>query len=324
MLDMMKRHEIQVLRRAGHSQLEVAKLAGTSERTVRRVEDEPAVRSVEPDETRRRGIGRPSKAEAFRLFVTNVLAAEPDVLSLEILRRARLDGYEGGKSALYALIATLRPKPTRPVVRFEGLPGEFSQHDFGHVDVRFMDGGTKRIHFDDPTGPDTSSTQPARISGKTPAEFPEPTEIASARGTGVLAARGVRNAEGDETELINPRHAGSGAGRTGAWKRLHAMYRRSPERVEGSADENQALVPALLLANHWELLEELASLAAKDPAWRKFVLERLSFPSDLLALRQAVANSESCPARHRSLLCRSVVEAERLAEEEAEGLSAGQ
>ena len=28
-----------------------------------------------------------------------------------------------------------------------GLPGEFSQHDFGHVDVRFMDGSTKRIHF---------------------------------------------------------------------------------------------------------------------------------------------------------------------------------
>jgi len=147
MLDMMKRHEIQVLRRAGHSQLEVARLAGTSERTVRRVEDEPAVISVEPGEAERRGIGRPSKAEVFRPFVMNALAAEPDVLSLEVLRRARLEGYQGGKSALYALIAAVRPKPTRPVVRFEGLPGEFSQHDFGHVDVRFMGGSTKRIHF---------------------------------------------------------------------------------------------------------------------------------------------------------------------------------
>jgi len=82
MLDMMKRHEIQVLRKAGHSQLEVAKLAGTSERTVRRVEDEPDVRSVEPGEAQRRGIGRPPKAEAFRPFVTNVLAAEPDVLEI--------------------------------------------------------------------------------------------------------------------------------------------------------------------------------------------------------------------------------------------------
>jgi hypothetical protein len=31
------------------------------------------------------------------------------------------------------------------VVRFEGLPGEFSQHDFGQVDVRFLDGSTRRV-----------------------------------------------------------------------------------------------------------------------------------------------------------------------------------
>jgi hypothetical protein len=33
------------------------------------------------------------------------------------------------------------------VTRFEGLPGEFSQHDFGQVDVRFLDGHEERIHF---------------------------------------------------------------------------------------------------------------------------------------------------------------------------------
>src|SRR5437867_3637604 len=33
------------------------------------------------------------------------------------------------------------------MVRFEGLPGEFTQHDFGQVDVRFLEGTTKRIHF---------------------------------------------------------------------------------------------------------------------------------------------------------------------------------
>ena len=41
-----------------------------------------------------------------------------------------------------------RSSPTwAPVVRFEGLPGEFSQHDFGHVDVAFVDGRKKRVHF---------------------------------------------------------------------------------------------------------------------------------------------------------------------------------
>jgi transposase len=69
------------------------------------------------------------------------------VMSLEIFRRLKEEGYSGGKSALYALVSALRPKPVEPVVRFEGLAGEFSQHDFGQVDVRFMDGHSRRIHF---------------------------------------------------------------------------------------------------------------------------------------------------------------------------------
>ena len=32
-------------------------------------------------------------------------------------------------------------------VRFEGVPGEFSQHDFGQADVRYGDGRTERVHF---------------------------------------------------------------------------------------------------------------------------------------------------------------------------------
>lgn len=40
---MLKRHEIQFLRRAGHSQLEVATVAGVSRRTVQRIDIEVAV-----------------------------------------------------------------------------------------------------------------------------------------------------------------------------------------------------------------------------------------------------------------------------------------
>ena len=40
---MLKRHEIQVLRRAGHTLKEVAKLTGVSQSSVQRVEAEPAV-----------------------------------------------------------------------------------------------------------------------------------------------------------------------------------------------------------------------------------------------------------------------------------------
>src|SRR2546422_6105752 len=148
MLDMLKRHAIQVLRQAGHSLPEVAKLAGVSVRSVQRVGDEEAVSSIDNEvEGIRRKIGRPSKAEPFRGFVVEQLTKEPELISLEVLRRARLDGYLGGKSALYELIHSVRPKPVRLITRFEGLPGEFSQHDFGQVDVGFLDGTKKRIHF---------------------------------------------------------------------------------------------------------------------------------------------------------------------------------
>jgi transposase len=148
MIDMLKRHEIQVLRRAGHSQVEAAKLAGVSLGSVRRVEREPDVTQIDSGpERERRGIGRPAKAEPFRPLVAQVLAQEPELLSVEILRRVKLAGYTGGKTALYELVSALRPTTVRPLVRFEGLAGEFSQHDFGQVDVRFLDGTRKRVHF---------------------------------------------------------------------------------------------------------------------------------------------------------------------------------
>jgi transposase len=148
MYGMMKRHEIQVLLKAGLPQAEVARIAGVSERTVRSVEAEAPVTAVDDAAERaRRRLGRPSKVESFRNEVAAVLAQEPELMTLEILRRMRQRGYTGGKTALYELVSSLRPVIARPLVRFEGLPGEFTQHDFGHVDVRFLDGRTVRKHF---------------------------------------------------------------------------------------------------------------------------------------------------------------------------------
>lgn len=148
MIDMLTRHAIQVLRHAGHDQADVARLTGVGVRTVRRVEGEPDVTHID-DATERaqRAIGRPAKAEPYRSVIAEILAQEPDLLSVEILRRVKLKGYDGGKTALYDLISAVRPKTIRPLVRFEGLAGEFSQHDFGHVDVRFLNGSEKRVHF---------------------------------------------------------------------------------------------------------------------------------------------------------------------------------
>ncbi|MGD9711247.1 MAG: IS21 family transposase [Thermomicrobiales bacterium] len=147
MIDMVRRHAIQVLRQAGHGLDDTAKLVGVSRSTVQRVEGEATIGSLEPLPKGQRSIGRPSKAEPFRQFLITELAKQPDVMTLELLRRARDSGYAGGKSALYELVGELRPEKPRPIVRFEGLPGEFSQHDFGHVDVRFIDGRKRRVHF---------------------------------------------------------------------------------------------------------------------------------------------------------------------------------
>ena len=147
-LPLLKRHEVQVLLRAGFPPKEVAARSGVSLDTVRRVRREAPVESAD-DRARRkeRAIGRPSKTAAYAERVGQWLSEEPTLPTQELLRRATEAGYTGSKTAFYTLVAGLRPPRVAPIVRFEGLPGEFSQHDFGQVDVTYVDGSKERIHF---------------------------------------------------------------------------------------------------------------------------------------------------------------------------------
>jgi transposase len=148
MLGMLKRHEVEILLKAGHPKTEVARLSGVSLRSVKRIaEEEPVVHVDDQAERSKPQIGRPSTVATFQKPVLEILQQQPDLASLEILRRVRERGYAGGKTALYALVASLRPKSAKPQVRFEGLPGEFSQHDFGEVVVEFLNGTRQRFHF---------------------------------------------------------------------------------------------------------------------------------------------------------------------------------
>ncbi len=56
----------------------------------------------------RRGAGRPSTVARYTPSIVEWLRGEPELSSADILRRIRLTGYRGGKSALYELVKRLR------------------------------------------------------------------------------------------------------------------------------------------------------------------------------------------------------------------------
>ena len=137
MHDATKRFEIEILLKAGLPKGRVAEIAGVSLRTVHRVRAEVEARSAEAAATAGRasqeaaaereaagGPGQPSKIAAYRDLVASILEAEPGLKTLEVLRRARLAGYGGGKSALYELV-----REVRPVVRFEGSRASSPSHE---------------------------------------------------------------------------------------------------------------------------------------------------------------------------------------------------
>ena len=146
---MIQRHEVQVLLAAGFSQRQVAKKTGVSRRSVIRIAAEPPVEGfTETGVAASRGVGRPSTVAEFRELLQEILGEEPELPTVELLHRLREKGYVGGKTAVYDVARTLRgPAPARVMVRFEGLPGEFAQFDFGTVDVRYLSGDRERLHF---------------------------------------------------------------------------------------------------------------------------------------------------------------------------------
>jgi hypothetical protein len=77
----------------------------------------------------------------------DLLLKQPGLRSLEVVRRARQGGYAGGKSALYSLIASVRPRRSRPLSDHDKVPGEIARHGFGQVDVRFRDGRGHMLTF---------------------------------------------------------------------------------------------------------------------------------------------------------------------------------
>jgi transposase len=154
MYSQMERYMVQKLRKQKVPQKEVRELTGISEKSIQRMEKEPEVTEIDEEGFRKsRNLGRPSMVSQYEEKIWEWLQ-EPRTLedgplkSQEILARLRKEGYGGGKTAVYELVKRIRPKEApKPIVRFEGLPGEFSQHDFGQRWVTFSDGSRKVVRF---------------------------------------------------------------------------------------------------------------------------------------------------------------------------------
>lgn len=58
--------------------------------------------------TQVRGVGRPSTVAQYAPQIAQWLRDNPAVSGAEVLRRVRVAGYRGGKSALYELVRRLR------------------------------------------------------------------------------------------------------------------------------------------------------------------------------------------------------------------------
>jgi transposase len=143
----MTRHEIQILREVGMPQAAVSARTGASVQSVRRIEREAPVTTSE-ETALGRHVGRPSIAAPWRATIQRWLTEDRSLPSGEIVRRLREEhGYTGGKSAVYELVRRVRPVPVAPMVRFEGVAGEFSQHDFGQIDIHYAAGGRERLRF---------------------------------------------------------------------------------------------------------------------------------------------------------------------------------
>lgn len=93
------------------------------------------------------GPGRPSKTDSFRTSIELALTACPTLRTTELLAQARALGYQGGKSALYALVAEVRETIASRSRTNEDRPGAVTEHDLGTFVARTPRGSRLRLSF---------------------------------------------------------------------------------------------------------------------------------------------------------------------------------
>ena len=141
MIDIMDRLEIKKLKKEGLSNRKIAKRLGIDRETVARILAE------ERYENYKLTIKKPSKLDPYKDKIINILARTPELTKKRVYETIKDDGYPGGSTIVYEFINSL-PKNIDAVIRFEGLPGEYLQFDYGAIsNPNLANEHHKRIFF---------------------------------------------------------------------------------------------------------------------------------------------------------------------------------
>ncbi len=146
MLRFMERATIYYLKQKGWSNVQIAEFTGHHRDTIAKVLKEPA---DQPPKKRE----RPSALSIFEAQIQAGLDQQLPVIRM--LELARIDPdhpYQGSETAFYDYVRKLRrarkPSPREVALRFEGMPGEFLQVDWGEVrDLPLTRAGATRTRY---------------------------------------------------------------------------------------------------------------------------------------------------------------------------------
>jgi len=138
----MARSAIKFLKQQGQFNTRIADLVRCDRHTVARVLGGP----TDPPSLRRT---RPGSLEPQRETLLSWIAKDiPGTRMLELVRQDPLAPYRGGASTFYRFVARLRAEREAgapPVIRFEGLPGEYVQWDWGEARIPLGSAVVRRV-----------------------------------------------------------------------------------------------------------------------------------------------------------------------------------
>jgi transposase len=85
---------------------------------------------------------RPSKLDAFKVTVAQLMARFPDITAQRVFETLRAQGFAGSHSAVKSYVRVVRPpaKPTPSLVTPVYGPGEMAESDWSPYEIAFTDG----------------------------------------------------------------------------------------------------------------------------------------------------------------------------------------